>query len=639
MRETQFISQNEDNWREFEEELGKKEKDPDKLSRLFTEITDDLSYSRSFYTNRSVRYYLNGLAQQIFLGIYKNNKKKKKAFLTFWVEELPSIIYQSRFDFLISFILFALSVAIGVFCAAENPDFVNKILGDRYVEMTLKNIESGDPLAVYKDTEELQMSLQITFNNLVVAFRTFILGIFLGIGTLASMLYNGIMIGCFHYFLFDHGIVKETLLTVWQHGTLEISAIIIAGASGITVGRGWFFPGTYTRLQAFKYSAIRGMKIFIGIAPIIIMAGFIEGFITRHTELPDVVRIMVIVLSLVIILGYYILIPFMTPKEIKNKYILEGINEQPDNFTFESKKVLNPGEVFTASFQVFKKVSLQLLAPITLISIVYGIATFVLGPHLGIDYNELSVQKDYSAYSSFLPSLLVGGILNLVESMRAFFNYEDMPALLLFNSLVFIALIHFAYKYILNHFIQEKIISEDKNYTTKHLLYIVGITIVAQAIPFLTGSYSDLVFIVLMPLLLLTLPNTILSDKPFFDSIKETFVQTVKLPGKVVGLYFTMLLFCGFSYLLVSSPISFGIMEFFSWNLAFEYELKNRLFKTGVLVASVFGIGITFSFLITGFTILYFSLIEIRTAAGLKSKVQNIGLTSKINGIVREKHA
>lgn len=39
------------------------------------------------------------------------------------------------------------------------------------------------------------------------------------------------------------------------------------------------------------------------------MAGFIEGFITRHTNLPDALRLGIIVLSLIFILYYYIYLP------------------------------------------------------------------------------------------------------------------------------------------------------------------------------------------------------------------------------------------------------------------------------------------------------------------------------------------
>ena len=77
MRERKFIEQNKQKWREFERTLESNRKDPDKLSNLFVQITDDLSYSRTFYPNRSVRVYLNNLAQKVFYSIYKNIKPCK----------------------------------------------------------------------------------------------------------------------------------------------------------------------------------------------------------------------------------------------------------------------------------------------------------------------------------------------------------------------------------------------------------------------------------------------------------------------------------------------------------------------------------------------------------------------------------
>jgi hypothetical protein len=55
MRERQFIEQNKEKWRAFEMLIQSKEKDPEKLGELFVQITDDLSYARTFYPNRSVR--------------------------------------------------------------------------------------------------------------------------------------------------------------------------------------------------------------------------------------------------------------------------------------------------------------------------------------------------------------------------------------------------------------------------------------------------------------------------------------------------------------------------------------------------------------------------------------------------------
>ena len=115
MKETRFIAQNKEKWQESENLLEESEKDPEKLSNLFTQVIDDLSYSRTYYPNRSVRVYLNRIAREYFSIIYSHHKTKKNAFTNFWVDELPQIVYQSRKPLVISLIIFVVSLSIGIF--------------------------------------------------------------------------------------------------------------------------------------------------------------------------------------------------------------------------------------------------------------------------------------------------------------------------------------------------------------------------------------------------------------------------------------------------------------------------------------------------------------------------------------------
>ena len=255
MRETDFIEQNKAKWIELEQLLREERKDPDKLSNLFIQVTDDLSYSRTFYPNRSVRLYLNNIAQQVFYRIYKNKKESRKQFIHFWKEELPQLIYQARRDLFFCFIVFVIAVLIGVVSTANDAHFPRVILGDEYVNMTIENIKKGDPMAVYKSSNGIHMFLGITLNNIRVAFMTFLLGAFYVIGTIAMLIYNGIMIGTFQYFFYERGLFLPSFLSVWLHGTLEISSLIIAAGAGVTMGKGLLFPGTYSRAQSFLISA------------------------------------------------------------------------------------------------------------------------------------------------------------------------------------------------------------------------------------------------------------------------------------------------------------------------------------------------------------------------------------------------
>ena len=282
---------------------------------IFLQVTDDLSYARTFYPNRSVRVYLNSLSKEVFNKTHHYKKTQSNRLLSFWIDELPKIVYDSQKAFRLSLFVFVGSMLIGAFSSAMDPEFVRTILGDSYVNMTLDNIADGDPMRVYKTSKEMGMSVGITLNNLMVAFLTFLLGIVYLIGSIGILITNGVMVGSFQYFFYEQGFLLESFLTIWMHGTLEISAIIIAGAAGITMGRGLVFPGTYSRAKAFQLSAKNGLKIMIGITPIFILAGFIEGFITRHTEIPNEFRALFILACLAFVIGYFVIYPIYKNKK------------------------------------------------------------------------------------------------------------------------------------------------------------------------------------------------------------------------------------------------------------------------------------------------------------------------------------
>ena len=310
MKEAVFVRQNRGKWKRYEDCLKEISKQsPDSLADIYIDITNDLSFAQSHYPNSRIHLYLNSLSVRLHQYINRKKKEKFSRIFTYWKYEVPLVIYSARKELLYSFLIFAVSFIIGVFSTAQDADFPRLILGDRYVNMTLQNIDNKDPMAVYKDARSGLMFVGITINNIWVSFNTFIYGLFTSIASAYILIKNGIMIGCFQYFFYDRGLLREPFLTIWIHGTLEISAIIVAGAAGITMGNGWLFPGTYSRIVSFRRSAQRGMKIVIGTIPIFIIAGFLESYITRHTEFPDFVRAAIILLSLSFVIFYYVIYP------------------------------------------------------------------------------------------------------------------------------------------------------------------------------------------------------------------------------------------------------------------------------------------------------------------------------------------
>ncbi|MTI20153.1 stage II sporulation protein M, partial [Fulvivirga sp. RKSG066] len=191
----------------------------------------------------------------------------------------------------------------------NDDTFIRIILGDAYVNMTLENIEKGNPLAVYGKMGEADMFFQITLNNVFVAFRAFAAGLLVSIGTGYILFSNGLMVGAFFTFLAKEDSLLDSLGVVMLHGTLELSAIVIAGAAGFVMGNSILFPKTYSRLESLKKGAKKGLKIVIGLVPVFIMAGFIESFITRYTFMHWSIKVLFIALSASFIIYYYIIYP------------------------------------------------------------------------------------------------------------------------------------------------------------------------------------------------------------------------------------------------------------------------------------------------------------------------------------------
>ncbi len=310
MKEITFIRQNIDKWQGVEQVVeGGAAASPDELADAYIDLTADLAFSQVHYPKSRITQYLNNLAVALHNQIYQNKREKWSRIITFWRYEVPLAIYGARRSLLVSFAVFAVAVFIGALSQLNDKEFARLILGGNYVDMTLENIAKGEPMAVYASDAEGDMFLGITLNNVYVSFVVFAMGILTSFGTFYSLFQNGIMLGSFQTFFYQHGLLWQSALAIWLHGTLEITAIIVAGAAGITLGNGWLFPGTYSRLVSFRHSALRGMKIIVGTVPIFVAAGFIEGFFTRHTEYPDALRLSIILLSLAFVAYYYIYLP------------------------------------------------------------------------------------------------------------------------------------------------------------------------------------------------------------------------------------------------------------------------------------------------------------------------------------------
>jgi len=311
MNESRFIEQNTARWQLIESWINNdRELTIEEATRAYAEVSDDLAYAQTHFPDSQTTYYLNAMASHLHRKLYDAPTQSALSRLKrFYSHTVPLAMYEARWVLLTVFVLFVVTVLIGMFSTQADENFARSILGDRYVDMTIENIRSGDPAAVYRSGEPTFSFLMIAWNNVRVALMVFAMGVFTFVGSIMIIAYNGVMTGSFITFFNHYGVMGDAALSIMQHGTLELSTIVIEGCASFVMGNGWLFPGTMDRGRAFVRSARRGATIMLGNLPMVIVAALIEGYFTRYTDAPVALKVAVIVVSLAFVLWYFVWLP------------------------------------------------------------------------------------------------------------------------------------------------------------------------------------------------------------------------------------------------------------------------------------------------------------------------------------------
>ena len=392
MKEKDFINKSKEKWVKLEEIVFENKKNNSKnLADYFIQTTEDLAYARTFYPNRSLRLYLNNLSQNIYNKIYRNKALRFSEVITFFKYNLPSTMYEYRKTLYLCIALFLIALTIGVVSSANDADFAKEILGKQYVEMTIDNINKKDPMAVYKQGHSIVDFLRITENNIRVSLLTFVSGLLAGIGSLGIMIQNGIMVGVFQYFFYERDLLLTSFLTIWMHGAFEICSIIIAGTAGMVLGSGMLFTGTYSRFLSFRYSALASLRIITGVIPFIIVAGFIEGFLTRYTDIHPIVKAVFIFSCFAFMAFYFIIYPRMLgAKGITKKYLPQIIPYKPEATNKKFLGIRTHAEIFSDTTIILSKN----IKPILIISLISGVLLLVINSFISVSEYEMYFNED-----------------------------------------------------------------------------------------------------------------------------------------------------------------------------------------------------------------------------------------------------
>jgi uncharacterized membrane protein SpoIIM required for sporulation len=114
----------------------------------------------------------------------------------------------------------------------------------------------------------------------MVTIYTFAFGATCGIGTLFYLAVNGANIASVVALTYRAGFGNDLVTFMVGHGVVELSCIFIAGGAGLLIGSAMIMPGDLTRADALKTRGMEAVRLMIGVAILLVVAGTIEGFIS-----------------------------------------------------------------------------------------------------------------------------------------------------------------------------------------------------------------------------------------------------------------------------------------------------------------------------------------------------------------------
>jgi uncharacterized membrane protein SpoIIM required for sporulation len=203
--------------------------------------------------------------------------------------DIPKAAYELRARIASMALLMAISALAGWWLVTTFPTLISLFASEDMIE----HVEQGHlwTEGIINVMPSSILSIGILANNIVVSILAFCAGIFLGLGTLYLIAVNGLMLGAAFAFVHQHGLARALFEFIVAHGTVELSVICIAGASGVALGESIIRPAVESRRDSFQACAHRIAPVLLLCGVLLVGCGFIEGFISPDPSFPMASRI------------------------------------------------------------------------------------------------------------------------------------------------------------------------------------------------------------------------------------------------------------------------------------------------------------------------------------------------------------
>jgi uncharacterized membrane protein SpoIIM required for sporulation len=248
-----------------------------RAAALYRALCADLVRARSLRCSHDLVAYLDSLAGRAHSALYGAEPFRAPAIVRFFTRDFPRTLRQNARFFAMAWALFLIPCVVGVILGLTAPDLAAQITPRAQLEQMAQAYSEGFSSGRGEGTDAMMAGFYVN-HNVGIAFRCFATGVFLGLGSVFHLVYNGLAIGTVTGYVTAAGYGHNIGTFMCGHGPFELTAIIVAGAAGLRMGWALVATNGRTRLGSLRAAAGEISRLILGAAAMLLIAAAIEGF-------------------------------------------------------------------------------------------------------------------------------------------------------------------------------------------------------------------------------------------------------------------------------------------------------------------------------------------------------------------------
>jgi uncharacterized membrane protein SpoIIM required for sporulation len=248
------------------------------LGRIYRRTASDLAVARAESRDPRLINYLNSLVIRAHGRIYQADPHGGSRIKEFFARDFPQTFRRTWRYTAVSFGVFMIFGVFSFLGTKADPEF-SELVG---VAPSFRELYIETKTHWWEDLNKANQvgASSILTHNIQVTILTFAFGAFFAVGTLFYLAFNGANIASVLALTYRAGFGNDLLTFMVGHGVIELSCIFMAGGAGLLIGSALLMPGDLSRADALKSRGKEAVRLMMGVAILLVVAGTIEGFVS-----------------------------------------------------------------------------------------------------------------------------------------------------------------------------------------------------------------------------------------------------------------------------------------------------------------------------------------------------------------------